>query len=123
MSNTGIVPQQASCLSDTFTTPNPQYIGLTAYRWAQLINTQRRTDVLIFIMTTHQPRKPYSPEELVQLYPKELELQLVQIVSHPLLLIKDSTKLPKFCPRIMAADCALQLLRHGSPNPAYDNWT
>ncbi|KAF2793700.1 phosphoglycerate mutase-like protein [Melanomma pulvis-pyrius CBS 109.77] len=31
-------------------------------------------------MTTHQPRKPYTPEELAQLYPKDLELQLVQIL-------------------------------------------
>jgi hypothetical protein len=33
-------------------------------------------------MTTLQPRKPYTQEELAQLYPKELELQLVQIVSY-----------------------------------------
>lgn len=33
-------------------------------------------------MTTHQPRKPYTTEELAQLYPKELELQLVQVVSY-----------------------------------------
>lgn len=32
-------------------------------------------------MTTHIPRAFYSPEELDKLYPKELELQLVQIVS------------------------------------------
>ncbi|KAF2194885.1 phosphoglycerate mutase-like protein [Zopfia rhizophila CBS 207.26] len=31
-------------------------------------------------MTTFQPRKPYTREELAQLYPKQLELQLVQIV-------------------------------------------
>ncbi|KAF2683741.1 phosphoglycerate mutase-like protein [Lentithecium fluviatile CBS 122367] len=31
-------------------------------------------------MTTLIPRKPYSQEELVQLYPQELELQLVQIL-------------------------------------------
>ena len=31
-------------------------------------------------MTTHIPRDPYSQEELAKLYPKELELQLVQIV-------------------------------------------
>ncbi|KAF1996356.1 phosphoglycerate mutase-like protein [Amniculicola lignicola CBS 123094] len=31
-------------------------------------------------MTTFVPRKPYSPEELAQLYPKELELQLVQVL-------------------------------------------
>lgn len=32
-------------------------------------------------MTTLTPRKPYSPEELEQLYPKGLKLQLVQVVS------------------------------------------
>ncbi|KAF2660019.1 phosphoglycerate mutase-like protein [Lophiostoma macrostomum CBS 122681] len=32
-------------------------------------------------MTTLQPRKPYTSEELAQLYPKELELQLVQITG------------------------------------------
>lgn len=32
-------------------------------------------------MTTLIPRAPYSDEELRQLYPKNLELQLVQIVS------------------------------------------
>jgi acid phosphatase len=31
-------------------------------------------------MTTHIPRKPYTPEELEKLYPKDLELQLVQIL-------------------------------------------
>lgn len=33
-------------------------------------------------MTTHIPRAFYSQEELDKLYPKELELQLVQIVRH-----------------------------------------
>lgn len=32
-------------------------------------------------MTTFVPRTPYSKEELAQLYPQELELQLVQVVS------------------------------------------
>jgi acid phosphatase len=32
-------------------------------------------------MTTFIPREFYSPEEIDKLYPKELELQLVQIVS------------------------------------------
>lgn len=32
-------------------------------------------------MTTLVPRQPYSQQELDKLYPKELELQLVQIVS------------------------------------------
>lgn len=32
-------------------------------------------------MTTLVPRGPYSQEELDRLYPKELKLQLVQIVS------------------------------------------
>ena len=32
-------------------------------------------------MTTHVPRKAYSQQELAELYPHELELQLVQIVS------------------------------------------
>ena len=32
-------------------------------------------------MTTFVPRAPYSKEELAQLYPQELELQLVQVVS------------------------------------------
>lgn len=32
-------------------------------------------------MTTHIPRKSYTTAELAELYPKELELQLVQIVS------------------------------------------
>ena len=31
-------------------------------------------------MTTLIPRGPYSEEELAQLYPKELKLQLVQVV-------------------------------------------
>lgn len=31
-------------------------------------------------MTTLVPRQPYSKDELEKLYPKELELQLVQIV-------------------------------------------
>ncbi|PSN74223.1 phosphoglycerate mutase-like protein [Corynespora cassiicola Philippines] len=31
-------------------------------------------------MTTHTPRQPYTPEELAKLYPKELELQLVQVL-------------------------------------------
>ncbi|KAF2261811.1 phosphoglycerate mutase-like protein [Lojkania enalia] len=31
-------------------------------------------------MTTLIPRQPYTPEEIAQLYPKELELQLVQIL-------------------------------------------
>jgi acid phosphatase len=31
-------------------------------------------------MTTLVPREPYSKEELEQLYPKELQLQLVQVV-------------------------------------------
>lgn len=31
-------------------------------------------------MTTHQPRGPYSQEELKKLYPQELELQLVQVL-------------------------------------------
>ena len=34
-------------------------------------------------MTTLIPREPYSPEELNRLYPKELQLQLVQVVSGP----------------------------------------
>jgi acid phosphatase len=33
-------------------------------------------------MTTLEPRGPYSSEELQKLYPKDLELQLVQVVSH-----------------------------------------
>ena len=32
-------------------------------------------------MTTFVPRAPYTKEELSQLYPQELELQLVQVVS------------------------------------------
>jgi hypothetical protein len=32
-------------------------------------------------MTTFVPRQSYSQEELDKLYPKELELQLVQIVG------------------------------------------
>jgi acid phosphatase len=32
-------------------------------------------------MTTLIPREAYSPEELQRLYPKELKLQLVQVVS------------------------------------------
>jgi acid phosphatase len=36
-------------------------------------------------MTTHLPRKAYTTEELAELYPKELELQLVQVVSHHVL--------------------------------------
>lgn len=31
-------------------------------------------------MTTLVPRQPYSKDELEKLYPRELELQLVQIV-------------------------------------------
>ena len=31
-------------------------------------------------MTTLEPRGSYTPRELEQLYPKELQLQLVQIV-------------------------------------------
>lgn len=31
-------------------------------------------------MTTFVPRPPYSQQELDKLYPKELELQLVQVV-------------------------------------------
>lgn len=31
-------------------------------------------------MTTHIPREPYTEAEIAQLYPKELELQLVQIL-------------------------------------------
>jgi len=31
-------------------------------------------------MTTLVPRQPYTPEELATLYPRELELQLVQVV-------------------------------------------
>lgn len=34
-------------------------------------------------MTTLVPREPYSQEELDKLYPKGLELQLVQIASGP----------------------------------------
>lgn len=37
-------------------------------------------------MATHIPRAFYSREELDDLYPKELELQLVQIVRYKLLL-------------------------------------
>lgn len=33
-------------------------------------------------MTTLNPREPYSPEELERLYPKNLKLELVQVVSH-----------------------------------------
>jgi hypothetical protein len=32
-------------------------------------------------MATYIPRKAYTQDELAQLYPKELELQLVQVVS------------------------------------------
>lgn len=32
-------------------------------------------------MSTLVPREPYSPEELERLYPKGLKLQLVQVVS------------------------------------------
>lgn len=32
-------------------------------------------------MTTLIPREAYSPEELQRLYPKDLKLQLVQVVS------------------------------------------
>lgn len=32
-------------------------------------------------MTTLIPREPYTKEELQKLYPKGLELQLVQVVS------------------------------------------
>lgn len=32
-------------------------------------------------MTTLTPREPYSKEELERLYPKNLKLQLVQVVS------------------------------------------
>ena len=35
-------------------------------------------------MTTLTPRSPYSKEELDRLYPKQLSLELVQIVSHHL---------------------------------------
>jgi hypothetical protein len=38
-------------------------------------------------MTTHVPRGPYTPEELAQLYPKDLELQLVQIVRQTLYIL------------------------------------
>jgi hypothetical protein len=37
-------------------------------------------------MTSLQPRAPYTSEELEQLYPKGLQLQLVQIVSENTLL-------------------------------------
>ena len=33
-------------------------------------------------MTTLVPRPPYSKAELDELYPKSLQLQLVQVVSH-----------------------------------------
>lgn len=33
-------------------------------------------------MTTFIPRQSYSQEEIDKLYPKELELQLVQVVGH-----------------------------------------
>jgi len=32
-------------------------------------------------MTSLNPREPYSKEELERLYPRELKLQLVQVVS------------------------------------------
>ena len=32
-------------------------------------------------MTTLVPREPYSQDELDRLYPKQLKLQLVQVVS------------------------------------------
>lgn len=32
-------------------------------------------------MTTFVPRTPYTEAELAELYPKQLELQLVQVVS------------------------------------------
>jgi hypothetical protein len=35
---------------------------------------------LSFIMTTLVPREPYTPEELAKLYPRDLELQQVQII-------------------------------------------
>lgn len=35
-------------------------------------------------MTSLKPREPYSQEELSQLYPRELKLQLVQVVRSPM---------------------------------------
>lgn len=34
-------------------------------------------------MTTLIPREPYTPEELANLYPQGLQLQLVQVVYQP----------------------------------------
>jgi hypothetical protein len=72
-----------------------------------LLYTQRRKDPSLTIMTTHLPRKAYTTEELAQLYPKELELQLVQVVSHHVLpdMVNRTTK---------GANRVSQLLRHGS---------
>ena len=42
-------------------------------------------------MTTFVPRPPYSKEELELLYPKDLQLQLVQIVSHYFILPNTSS--------------------------------
>ena len=44
-------------------------------------------------MTTLVPRPPYSPDELDRLYPKKLNLQLVQIVS-PTLLLGSAVQVP-----------------------------
>ena len=39
-------------------------------------------------MTTLVPRDPYTPEELRELYPEGLKLQLVQVVSVMLVLFR-----------------------------------
>jgi hypothetical protein len=61
-------------------------------------------------MTTLIPRQPYSQEEINKLYPRELKLQLVQVVS--------STDLPRKICRLGAYlnVCSLQFLRHGASN-------
>jgi hypothetical protein len=60
-------------------------------------------------MATYIPRKAYTQDELAQLYPKELELQLVQVVSRRSFpLVEAGTR--ELQKSILTH---LQLLRHG----------
>jgi hypothetical protein len=66
-------------------------------------------------MTTFVPRAPYSEEELQKLYPKDLELQLVQVLLRHGERSPVSARFQNVCHENRASELLLTMVRPVSP--------
>ena len=100
--------------------PNPVLLNA---RWPAPLTSSPSPNCIFStapIMATHIPRQPYTPEELAKLYPKELELQLVQVVSKAFFCrpCRYTRSIPCTTQFGIQAD-QLKLLRHGALHHAH----